>query len=404
MAKNDSKVTDNPKLMQKQLSDGNYSLYLDYYLGRANVEDPETGEITSKVQRKREYLKLTLYATPRTPIERQSNKETLELAKKIRFEREQQLKEGLQGYRLKKEDGINFLIFFQSYYNKRTKKDKRMVKGAMCRFNDFLNEHYPLFSKFLKPSQITPKMVEEFVEYLQSRNSGEGANSYYKKFKMSLKAAYEEGIIRKNPSTGITCTIDRDILRKDVLSTEEIQSLIKTAYPEQNKEVRRAFIFCLYTGIRFCDVIDLKYSNIDYSNKQLRFEQSKTKGNSSKSGVEIPLNAGLLSLIGDHPVNSEGDFIDGCIFHLPSHTMCLKALRSWTKKAGITKHITWHCARHSFAVNILNNGANIKTVAGLLGHSGLAMTEKYTRVVDKLKEDAINSLPELTIDQHVPYQ
>lgn len=59
------------------------------------------------------------------------------------------------------------------------------------------------------------------------------------------------------------------------------------------------------------------------------------------------------------------------------------------------KHITWHCARHSFAVNILNNGANIKTVASLLGHSGLSQTEKYTRAVDILKEAVINSLPEL---------
>lgn len=57
----------------------------------------------------------------------------------------------------------------------------------------------------------------------------------------------------------------------------------------------------------------------------------------------------------------------------------------------------FHCARHSFAVNILNNGANIKTVASLLGHSGLQHTEKYTRAVDSLKEAAINSLPELKL-------
>ena len=67
------------------------------------------------------------------------------------------------------------------------------------------------------------------------------------------------------------------------------------------------------------------------------------------------------------------------------------------KRAGINKHISWHCARHSFAVNILNNGANIKTVASLLGHSGLKHTEKYTRAVDKLKSEAINSLPELKL-------
>lgn len=69
----------------------------------------------------------------------------------------------------------------------------------------------------------------------------------------------------------------------------------------------------------------------------------------------------------------------------------------WVKRAEIDKHITWHCARHSFAVNILNNGANIKTVASLLGHSDLKNTEKYTRAIDKLKEDAINSLPTLDI-------
>jgi len=65
---------------------------------------------------------------------------------------------------------------------------------------------------------------------------------------------------------------------------------------------------------------------------------------------------------------------------------CLLAAALW---------VLFHTSRHSFAVNILNNGANIKTVASLLGHSGLKHTEKYTRAVDKLKEEAINSLPEL---------
>ena len=65
---------------------------------------------------------------------------------------------------------------------------------------------------------------------------------------------------------------------------------------------------------------------------------------------------------------------------------CLQAAALW---------VLFHTARHSFAVNILNNGANIKTIASLLGHSGLKHTEKYTRAVDKLKEEAINSLPEL---------
>lgn len=78
--------------------------------------------------------------------------------------------------------------------------------------------------------------------------------------------------------------------------------------------------------------------------------------------------------------------------------MCLKALRHWVARAGIEKHITWHCARHSCGTNLLSNGANNKTIASILGHSGLAHTEKYTRTVDSLKQSAIASMPLLKID------
>ena len=142
----------------------------------------------------------------------------------------------------------------------------------------------------------------------------------------------------------------------------------------------------------FCDVKDLTYRNVDFSNKLLKFEQNKTKGHSANSGVVIPLNDGLLSLIGEAPKD-----LDSSIFDLPSYESCSKSVKRRVKRAGINKHISWHCARHSFAVNILNNGANIKTVASLLGHSGLKHTEKYTRAVDKLKEEAINSLSELKL-------
>lgn len=396
MAKNDARVTDNPKLKQKVLSDGNYSLYLDYYLGRVDVKDEETGEVTSKVQRKREFLHLTLLASPRTPIERQQNKETLNLAQKIRFEREQELKESLHGYRLKRDRDINFLDYFQAYIDGYTKKDIRMVQIALCRFRDFLKDT-PEYSKFaykIKPEQINKDMIEAFTEYLQSRSVGEGARSIYQRFKKVIKYAIEHDVMLKNPCNGIVIKIDENILRKDVLSQDEIQRLIATHYDNENPNIQRAFIFCLYCGLRFCDVKDLTFANVDYSNKLLKFEQNKTKGHSANSGVIIPLNDGLLRLIGE-PTESQNK--DSLIFPLPSYEMCLKALKRWVKRAGINKHISWHCARHSFAVNILNNGANIKTVASLLGHSGLKHTEKYTRAIDSLKQDAINSLPELNI-------
>lgn len=396
MAKNDAKVTDNPKLKQKALSDGNFSLYLDYYLGRVNVKDEKTGEITNKVQRKREFLHLTLLASPRTPIERQQNKETLALAQKIRFEREQELKESMHGYRLKKDRDINFIDYFRAYIDSYTKKDIRMMQIALNRFVDFLKDtpEYSKFSLRIKPEQITRDMIEDFTEYLQSRSVGEGAKSIYARFKKVIKYAIEHDVMLKNPCNGIIIKVDEQRLKKEVLSQEEIQTLIATHYENENPNIRRAFIFCLYCGLRYCDVKDLTFENIDFANKRLNFEQSKTKGHSANSSVIIPLNEGILKLIGEP---QQPDNRTELIFPLPSYEMCLKALKRWVKRAGINKHISWHCARHSFAVNILNNGANIKTVASLLGHSGLKHTEKYTRAVDSLKQEAINSLPELNL-------
>jgi site-specific recombinase XerD len=345
-----------------------------------------------KHDRKKETLNLYLIASPRTPIERQSNKEVLELAKEIRVEREQQLKADRTGKRIKSNlQKVNFFDFFQTYIDNYTKKDIRHIKRALVQFKMYLYDAYPIYKTSIKPEQIDKEMVAGFLEFLQSKFKGEGAHTLFQRFKKVIKYAVSKDLIVKNPCEGIVCKVDDQTLKKDVLSTDEVVKLIGTNYQGQSPEIRRAFIFCLYTGIRFCDVIDLKYKNVDYSNRLLQFEQEKTKGHSKASGVVIPLNDGLLSLIGK---SSTGNGEEN-IFRLPSHTMCLKALRHWTKRAGITKHITWHCARHSFAVNILNNGANIKTVASLLGHSGLKHTEKYTRAVDSLKEAAINSLPEL---------
>ena len=271
-----------------------------------------------------------------------------------------------------------------------------MMVLTLNRFKDFLRdtEGYSKYTLFIKPEQITKELVSNFVDYIQGRSKGEGAMNIFQKFKKVIKYAVEHDVILKNPCTGIICKVDKQVLRKDVLSMDEIQTLIKTHYQYESNEIRRAFILCLYCGLRFCDVKDLTFESVDYSNRLLKFEQNKTKGHSAASGVVIPLNEGLLNLIGEKP---SGGNKESKIFNLPTYQSCNKSLNRWVKHAGIDKHITWHCARHSFAVNILNNGANIKTVASLLGHSGLKHTEKYTRAIDSLKQEAINSLPKLDL-------
>ncbi len=405
--------TDNPKLGAKVLSDGRESLFLDFNFGYTMEVSQTTGKEYPKKVRKRESLSLYLWQAPRTPLERQQNKETLELAKKIRFERGQQLLNDVEGYRLKKEQDINFIDWMWAYYDAYNKADKRSIKRAVVCFVDFMVdpecEYIPVAGWTeeqkekakqekadrvrilrVKPETINKDLIIEFTEYLQRRFIGEGAHTVYARFKKIINAAVEKDVMRKNPCNGVVIKIDKGTLKKDVLSVEEVALLAATHYRGENPDIRRAFIFCLYTGLRWADVRLLAYANVDFANRLLKFEQSKTAGHSAASSVVIPLNDSMLSLVG------KGGR-DELIFPLPSHTMCNKALKHWTERAGIEKHITWHCARHSFAVNVLNNGANIKTVASLLGHSGLQHTEKYTRAVDKLKEAAVNSLPELKL-------
>lgn len=420
--------TDNPKLGAKVLSDGRESLFLDFYLGYSMAVSSKTGKEYKRVNNKREFLSLYLWQAPRTPIERQQNKETLDLAKKIRYERGQELLENQEGYRIgkqKKED-VNYLDFMADYHASYTKKDANQIRRARTVFIDFLidpkgkllpekikgsmtKEEKETIRKsnakkeaererkahglVVRPQHLTKDLMKAFTEYLINRFTGEGAHTVYGRFKKMILAALDKDIIAKNPCRGVSIKKDYGQLKKEILSQEEIVLLANTHYEKENPDIHRAFIFCLYCGLRWCDVKDLTYANVDYSNKLLKFEQSKTKAHSAASGVVIPLNDGLLALIGQPKDGNRNQII----FPLPSHTMCLKALRHWVARAGIEKHITWHCARHSCGTNLLSNGANIKTVASILGHSGLAHTEKYTRAVDSLKQAAIDSLPPLDL-------
>lgn len=420
--------TDNPKLGAKVLSDGRESLFLDFYLGYSMAVSSKTGKEYKRVNNKREFLSLYLWQAPRTPLERQQNKDTLDLAKKIRYERGQELLENQEGYRIgkqKKED-VNYLDFMADYHASYTKKDANQIRRARTVFIDFLidpkgkllpekikgsmtKEEKETIRKsnakkeaererkahglVVRPQHLTKDLMKAFTEYLINRFTGEGAHTVYRRFKKMILAALDKDIIAKNPCRGVSIKKDYGQLKKEILSQEEIVLLANTHYEKENPDIHRAFIFCLYCGLRWCDVKDLTYANIDYSNKLLKFEQSKTKAHSAASGVVIPLNDGLLHLIGQPKDGNRNQII----FPLPSHTMCLKALRHWVARAGIEKHITWHCARHSCGTNLLSNGANIKTVASILGHSGLAHTEKYTRAVDSLKQAAIDSMPPLEL-------
>ncbi len=395
---------ENPKLGAKLLSDGRESLFLDFYFGFTMVYSSTQDKMVPKKQKRRESLNLYLWHSPRTPQQRQENKETLALADKIRRNRANDLAEPEKKVELQtKKADVNFLDYVQEYIDSYSKADVRVIQMALNRFKNFLRDtpEYSTFAGFIKPNQIDCDMIEAFTEYLQHTSTGEGAKTIYQRFKKVIRYAVANDVMRKNPcinkqGQNITIKVDEGALVKDVLSPEEVKRLIDTHYPKENLQIRNAFLFSLNTGMRWCDVRDLTFGDFDFSNKTFAYNQNKTKGHSSKSNVSLPLTNTLLALMGEQP---EVRGKDELVFTLPSHTMALKALRRWTKFAGIDKHITFHCARHSFGTNMASTAAqkgfSIRVVQDMLGHSSLRYTERYIRVVDEQKKQAMAELSKI---------
>ncbi|MCM1139915.1 MAG: site-specific integrase [Muribaculum sp.] len=413
MAKIENKSRQNPKLVQVELQDGRASLSLEFYLGRSETPvldengeqvlydtGPSKGRVKYSIKhiRRREKLNLYIWLKPRNAQERLQNKNTLQLAEKIRFEKEQEFLESREGYRLKGDTEIDFLKYFREQHCNSTTFTRGIKEGyktSYKRLIGFLEStpKYKKFSTFLRMDLIDTEMVMAYAEYCKKVGTGEGPKKSLHWFHRVVLNAIDAGYMKKDPCKGVSIKFDVNVLTKDILTMEEIRRMMVTHYEKENETIRRAFLFSCFTGIRKCDIIRLTYSNIDFGTMTLRFNQQKIEWRSAHSGVVMPLNEQLMKLIGDIPEDRKQR-----IFQITSdHRALHRHLNRWTKAAGINKHITWHCARHSFAVNILDKGADIKTVSSLMGHASLKMTEKYLHVVDARKQQAIDSLGEITL-------
>lgn len=370
----------NPKLGSKLLADGMEALYLEYYMGYERTDD---GRV--KVERRREYLKgMRLNATPTTAIEREVNRQVLDEAKIIRDKAavkngetsREAIRERLAARDVKAADYLN------DYMKTRTTR-QRIVKAAITSLMHYLAEKK---QEGIKLGSLTTRMMEEWVDDMKNVYNGSTPHDYMQIIRQALARAVDDGILRRNVTDGVKTRTDTTTIRKEILTLDEVEKLAATHYPHENDIIRRAFLFTCLTGVRLVDVRALTYSCIDEAARTLRFEQRKTAGHSRHAGVMIPLNATTMTLVGTIGEPTAR------IFPLPVWDTCAEHLARWMAAAGIHKHITWHCGRHSFAVNVLARGADIQTAASLLGHSSVMMTTRYLHVVDALKKKATDSL------------
>ena len=369
---------------RKQTKDGSISLYLEIYKGTTTTPDGKVKNL-----RDYEYLNIYLIDKPKTPTEKQSNKETLQFAESVKAKRELEIKNGLYGFTNQFKQSTNFIEYFTDQMEKR----KQSV-GNYGNWDSTLKHLIKFAGTKVSFREIDQTFCENFRDFLiktAKKKSGQplsssSVSSYFNKFRACLKEAVKKKIILSNPATDVSNPkVIESII--EYLTLDEIKAIVKAEC--KIPILKRAFLFSCLTGLRWIDINKLKWSMIQNTNEGWRytFHQQKTKG---LQYLDISDQAGIY-------LGEPGDPNQRVFTGLKYSTYMNAAILEWMMKAGITKHITFHCARHSFSVLQMTLGTEIFTLSKLLGHSQLKTTLIYEKIIDEKKREAVNKIPDINI-------
>lgn len=370
----------NITIRKKKLSDGRESIYLDYYL-------PD-----SEKKRTKEYLKLYLYTNPKTSSERDSNKKTMLLAESLRSKKLLEMQHDYHGFGhlVNAKKSVNFINYFKEQTDKRYNST-----GNYGNWDSVLKHLIKYAGKNLTFAEIDSIWLENFKEYLKNQArtksneplSQNSCYSYFNKVRACLNQAIREKVISYNPAVDIV-GFKQGETERQFLTLEELKAIKKVEC--EIPMLKTAFIFSCLTGLRWSDINKLVWREVQHSNEQgwyIRFTQQKTQG------VEtLPMNEQARELLG--PIGPAEERVFTGLKYSAWHNL---KLQQWVMKAGISKTITFHCARHTYATLQLTLGTDIYTVSKLLGHKELKTTQVYAKIIDKKKVDAANIIPNLDL-------
>ena len=356
-------------LRQRKLNSGKITLYLDYY---PPLRDPVTQDRVF-----RDYLGIYLVDNPKFAIEKEANKEKLRQANAIRSERELAIIRGQFDFLDKHKQKMDFLAYFRK---KLESKDQKWIR-VYYHFKNYCH------GKCLM-SDITVPFCEGFREYLLkakhlknesmdlSQNSAAG---YWSTFRGCLKIAYHEKMLKENVNDFLE-SISGTSSRREYLTLEEVRQLANT--PCDVPDLKNASLFSCLTGLRISDILALDWSNIVKAQDggwciRIRTEKTDTE-------ATLPLTDEAYKLCGKRSTGPVFKNLKRYNTHAP--------LKEWVEAAGITKHITFHCFRHTFATLQVNEGTDIYTVSHLLTHANVGTTQIYADIVDKSMRDAVERI------------
>jgi len=314
--------------------------------------------------RELKYLKQIIDGRPSRYAE---DKATLEIVKAIREAHEKERNTDPVNYTLangvKRQD-------FNSFFEEMIKIKPLNWKNCYKHFTAFTT------NKRITFEQIDRQFCIDFAEYLKTKLSANSAKEIFSKFKAALNEATKQDKVLKSYASNIS--IKTTEIKKQYLTIDEIDKLLTTPYPESltATESCKAFEFSLRTGLRRSDLINLRFDDI--RDGKLYIKQQKTQTVEQKT-----LTPGALRIIEEQRLKNSDR-----VFNLSNPSAITANIKAWIKLAGITKAITFHNARHSYAINALNKGIDVFTVSKMLMHRDLQSTMSYVKLVDEAKAEA----------------
>ncbi len=263
-----------------------------------------------------------------------------------------------------------------------------------------LKTHAETELDFTGPDDITFTQLQEFL-YLLSKNkiSERSQARWISSIKAFFKYLLEEEIREDNPATLLEGP-KLGLYLPDTLSYEDVERVIKAIDLSTDLGKRNyCIIEVLYgCGLRVSELIDLKISNINFKEGYLKVEG---KGDKVRF---VPLADYTAGLIKDYINNVRSQYkinkkCEDFVFlnsrgSSMSRVIVFIIIKELTEKAGINKKISPHTFRHSFATHLLQNGADLRYIQEMLGHSSISTTEIYTHLkTEELRDVILNYHP-----------
>lgn len=207
--------------------------------------------------------------------------------------------------------------------------------------------------------------------------------NYYRCFSGALNAAVRAEIILSNPFDKIA-SVDKIRVpesAREYLTIDEVKQLIATECKREN--VKNAFLFSCFCGLRISDIFAITWGQITQDGEQMRLQLKMQK---TKDPLYLPISEQAQKYMPKRGTASA----ESAIFDLPTGQCCNSIIKDWAKAAGITKKVSFHVARHTFATMMLTLGADLYTTSKLLGHADIETTQIYAKIVNKKKDEAVN--------------